>query len=297
MNTVIYADILIVINLIVNYLLLRATSVILGAEHKSFRFLLSAFAGGLFSLIIFVENIPLWVNIAVKFLFISIMILIAYKIRKIGEFLKYFAAFFLCNFAFAGIMLTINILFSSNAVIFKNGIVYFDIGIFTLIVSSLCCYIALSVISRFTKNRMVNNLIYEISMYYEGKYVSSKALLDTGNTLKDGFSGKPVIIAEKHAAEKLIPDNSDITQLKNFRLIPYSTINSGGALPAFLLDKVIVFKGGKEIVLKNVYLAVAEKKIISSDYSALLGTSFFEAINNYDYTKGERKNERNTIGI
>lgn len=297
MNTVIYADILIVINLIVNYLLLRAVTVILNSEHKPLRLLISSTAGGFFSLIIFVENIPVWINAIIKILFLSIMVLLAFKVRKVSDFLKYFAAFFLCNFAFAGIMLAVNILFSANAAIYKNGVVYFDINIFTLIAASVGCYFILSLISRFTRNRMVNNLIYEITLCYGGKNVSAKALLDTGNTLKDGFSGKPVIIAEMETAIKLMPENSDITHLKNFRLVPYATINSGGALPAFLLDRVRIYKDGKEILLDNIYLAVTEKKILSSDYSVLLGTSFFEAINSYNFKKGEKKNEQVSVEV
>ncbi len=66
--------------------------------------------------------------------------------------------------------------------------------------------------------------------------------------------------------------------MKNFRLIPFTTIKNGGALPAFLADKAAVMDKGKWIEADNVYIAVTEKKIISGGYSALLGTPFFDAI-------------------
>lgn len=278
MKTVIYADILIVINLIVNYLLLRATSVILGAKRSSVRFLISSALGGVFSLIIFVENIPFLLNAVIKIVFLSVMVCVAFNIRKLSDFLKNFAAFFLCNFAFAGMMLAINIFVSSEATIYKNGVVYFDIDIITLVGASIGCYAVLSLISKFTRSRMVRNLLYDISVTYNGKSVSGKALLDTGNTLKDGFSGKPVIIAEKHFIGRIIPENADITRMNSFRLIPYSTIHSGGALPAFLADEITVNFEGQKIALRDIYVAVTEKKIVSSDYSVLLGAPFLEAV-------------------
>lgn len=293
MKTVIYADILIVINLIVNYLLLRATSVILGAKRNAVRFLISSALGGVFSLIIFVDNIPPWLNVLVKIIFLSAMVSVAFGIKKLSDFLKYFAAFFLCNFAFAGIMLAVNVFVSPGAAVFKNGVVYFDISIMTLIAASVGCYLVLSIISKFTRSRMVRNLVYDISVSYDGKTVSGKALLDTGNTLKDGFSGKPVIIAEKCFIDKIIPGNSDITKLRNFRLIPYSTISSGGALPAFLAAEVTVVFEGKRITLRDIYVALTDKKVVSSDYSVLLGAPFLEAA--AKHKNDEERREKNDV--
>ncbi len=291
MKTVIYADILVVLNIMVNYLLLRAVSALFGTQRNPVRLLVSSLIGGVFSLIIFIENIPLLLNLILKTLFMSVMVIVAFKTRKISDFLKNSAAFFLCNFAFAGIMLAVNVFISPNAVYYKNGAVYFDVDILTLIALSVGCYVVLSLISRFTRDRMVRNLLYDISVTYGEKTVSGKALLDTGNALKDAFSGNPVIVAEKSFVEKLIGDNADVTVMKNFRLIPYSTINSGGALPAFLADEIRVIFEGKRVVLRNVYVALTEKKIISSDYSVLLGSAFLDAVKNKsDNERREKKN-------
>lgn len=277
LKTVIYADILIVINIIVNYLLLRATAAITGCNFKPTRFLLSACAGGIFSLIIFVDNITFILNLAIKTVFLSAMVLIAFGAKSLKTFLKCFGAFFLANFAFAGIMLGFTVALSPNAAIYKNGVVYFDINIFTLTITSVICYAVLNLISRFTKSRIPQKNIFPIRITYGGKTVEGKALFDTGNTLCDCFSGKPAIITEKDFIS-LLCENTEITDMKNFRLIPFTTIKNGGALPAFLADKAAVMDKGKWIEADNVYIAVTEKKIISGGYSALLGTPFFDAI-------------------
>ncbi len=278
MKTVIYADVLITVNFIINYLLLRAVSVFFSVKHSTIRFLISSFTGGLFSLIIFIENIPGVLSTLINFLFLLFMVFLAFNIKSFKDFFRYFFAFLLSNISFAGIMLAIELLSSTNRIIYKNGVVYFDINFVTLIIASVFCYFVVLLISRFISSRAVNKLIYDIELFYGDKSVCAKALLDTGNNLKEIFSGKPVIVAEKSTAVKIFPEKSDISELKNFRLIPFSTISSGGALPAFLLNKVKVKNGGNFVEVNEVYLAVSDKKIVSSDYSVLLGNAFIDTV-------------------
>ena len=279
LKTVIYADILIVINIIVNYLLLRASAAITGTQFKPVRFLLAAGLGGVFSLVIFIENIPVFLNAVIKILFLASIVLVAFGAKSLKAFLKCCASFFLANFAFAGIMLAISIMFAPESAIYKNGIVYFNINIFTLTVTSVACYAVLSIINRFSKSKTPEKSIYPLRITYGSRTVEGKALLDTGNTLCDCFSGKPAIITEKMFVSHLC-NGSELTEMKSFRLIPFSTIKSGGALPAFLADKAEIMDKGKWIEAKDIYIAVTENKIVSGGYSALLGMPFFDAIDN-----------------
>ncbi len=288
LNTVIYADILVVINIIVNYLLLRASAAITGCDFKAFRFLLSSAAGGLFSLIIFVEHIPFWANIMLKTACLAAMVLIAFNCKSLKAFMKCCAAFFMANFVFAGIMMAICTAVLPNAAIYQNGVVYFDIDILTLTIATILCYCILSLLSRFTKSKTPPKSIYSIRITYEGKTVEGKALFDSGNSLCDCFSGNPVIITEKDFIEPLI-FKKELTETKKFRLIPFSTIQNGGAMPAFLADKAEIFIGKKWIETGGIYIGITEKKIVSGGYSALLGPPFFDFINN------KHANERGRI--
>ena len=278
LKTVVYADILVIINLIINYLLLRASAAVTGSDFKTSRFLLASAIGGAFSLIIYIENIPVVLDIIIKLLFILIMVFTAFGIKSTKAFLKCCAAFFLVNFAFAGIMFAICTMLIPNAAVYQNGIVYFDISLLTLTVSAIICYCVLSIISRLTKSRTPEKSIYSIRIFYDKKSVEGKALFDTGNSLSDCFSSRPVIIAEKDFVQKIC--NKDITEMHGFRLVPFSTIKNGGALPAFLSEKIEICINGEWIEAKEIYIAVTDRKIISGSYSALIGTPFFDTINN-----------------
>lgn len=287
LKTVIYADILVATNMIVNYFLLRSSAALIKCEHKTSRFLISSFAGGIFSLVIFVENMNLFSSAAFKLLTLIILVLIAFKIKSLKVFLKCAGAFFLSNFIFAGIMLAISTAILPNASIYKNGVVYFDLNILTLSVISVICYLIIEIISKFTKSKVPEKCIYDMGIHYEGISVDGKALYDSGNTLCDCFSGKPVIICEKSFLMPLLEGN-ELTEMKNFRLIPFSTIKNSGALPAFMADKVTVQISGINHTAEKIYVAITDKKIISGGYSALVGMPFFDLIDNETISAKEK---------
>lgn len=280
MSSVIYADILVAINMIVNYFLLRACTAVMGADCKTVRIFLSSAAGGFFSMIIFVENIPPLLNAVIKLLFLCLMVAVAFGFKPFKSFIKSCSAFFIANFVFAGLMLAFSVFIAPEKALYKNGIVYFDIDIVTLTVSAFVCYLILTALTRFSRSRSPAESIYELTVTYKGKTATGKALYDTGNTLRDSFSGRPVIIAERSFAEQLFGDGEDVTQQKSFRLIPYSTIRNGGALPAFLAERITLKTPLKTVEAEKIFIAVTERKIVSGEFCALLGTPVADAAEN-----------------
>lgn len=56
------------------------------------------------------------------------------------------------------------------------------------------------------KNRMSKKgLIYEIEIKIENKSIRLKAMLDTGNQLKDPITSIPVVIVEKEKLYEIMP--------------------------------------------------------------------------------------------
>ncbi len=230
-------------------------------------------------MIIFVENIPALLNIFLKIFMLAVLVLTAFGVKSLKAFLKCSGAFFLSNFIFAGIMLALCTAVMPNAAIYKNGVVYFDIDILTLTLSSLACYMILKIITKFTGSKTPEKCIYSIKIFSEYNNVCGKALFDSGNSLCDCFSGRPVIIAEKSFITPLY-HGKDLTEMKNFRLIPFSTIKNGGALPAFMAEKVEIEINSYTVSAEKIYIAVTDQKIVSGGYSALLGTPFFDVVDN-----------------
>ncbi len=289
MSTVIYADILVALNMIVNYFLLRACAAVTGSDCKTVRMFLSSLAGGLFSLIIFVDGIPALINAVIKTSFLCFMVSAAFGFGNLKSFVKNCSAFLVANFGFAGIMLAFSVFVAPQKTLYKNGIVYFDIDIITLTISALICYGILSALTRFSRSRAPAESIYELTVTYNGKTITGKALYDTGNSLRDSFSGRPVIIAERDFAEKLFEENEDITTQKSFRLIPYSTIKNGGALPAFLAENITLKTPLRTTYAEKIFVAVTDGKLVSGGFCALLGTPVMDAVDNNTSDRREKK--------
>lgn len=273
LKTVVYADILIIINFLMNYLLLRANVVLNGSVFKTSRLIVSSIIGSLFSLIIYIENIPSFITPIAKMICMLLMILTAFKISSLKIFIRYYVTFSAVNIIFAGIMLALNVFLFPETALYNNGIVYFDINILSLAFFSIISYIVIYLIKIFTKSKIPDKCIYSIKIFYDNKFVEGDALYDTGNKLCDCFSGKPVIICDKKFIEKLIT-NKKIENMKNYRLIPYSTINGKGAIPAFKAESVEITVSGKCRTANDIFIGITENKIIPGGYSALFGTPF-----------------------
>jgi hypothetical protein len=86
---------------------------------------------------------------------------------------------------------------------------------------------------------------YNIEIYLKGKSYKYTAYLDSGNTLVDNVTGKFVILIDKR---KLL------FNIKEFRLIPYSTISGTSMLKVIKINKLL-FQNNE---YKNVLLGVVD---------------------------------------
>lgn len=94
-----------------------------------------------------------------------------------------------------------------------------------------------------------------VEISYKGKTTYLKAMCDSGNLLVDPISGKPCIIADIAAMEKILPEGmsellkSDRTELlgaedmKRVRVVPARTVSGGGMLYAIKADVIRIDMG------------------------------------------------------
>ena len=96
--------------------------------------------------------------------------------------------------------------------------------------------------------------------------IKVKAIIDTGNRLKDSITGKPVSIISKETAKELWKEIPE----EGIRYIPYCTLEGkGGVLPILTLEKMCLFLEEEVWVLKT-SIAVCEDKIGTGEYEMIL---------------------------
>ena len=248
MKTIVYADLLFLINFIINLVILKTTCIFMKYRPCIWRIFAGALIGGLYAVCFFCPNAKMFYIFPFKILISMLMISITMPGYRIYKFIKSCAVFYLTSFSFAGIILAmIYFTYSKHtaAPVMDSGIFYFKISISTLIVSGLIVYILLWLVSViFTKSKMIGVRKLKIKLGQNECVLS--ALCDTGNLLTDPISNLPVVIADKKSVMPLfpmgIPDTeSGYTSGAKLRLIPYSSLGAKNEMmTGFVPDKVLL---------------------------------------------------------
>ena len=271
----VYADILIGVNILINFLLLMLTGKICKSGYKTWRIVLAAFLGGVFSLYIFLPPHHILIELAVRILISLLITFIAFGFYNLKAFIKTAFSFLCCNMLFGGIVLAVFSIFKPYGIIVNNGMVYFNISPILLISTTLISYFLITLISRFTKQNGNTQHLFKIEIYYNQIKIDALCLLDTGNSLTDTLSDRPVILINKAIANKLLKQELNLhtvtqSKVRGFRVIPYRSVENSGLLPAFKCDYV-------KINNKKIYSCIiAVTNTEFKDYDGLIGEALLE---------------------
>lgn len=277
---VIYADVLFVINLYITYGLLLLTGIITKSSSKRLRLLLSSCFSGFYSLIILVPDISDTVVAVTRIPACLIIVLLAFSFSNKKHFLRLVVGFLAVNFVFAGLMFAMWYFFYPRGMYYNNGVVYFDIDTVSLIVLTAVCYAALKAGEYLLRLKAPSNTIYDLKIYVLGKVYSCRSFLDTGNGLKDHFTGYPVIIVNEASFKEILPedvfDESKLSESRlKFRFIVCSGISGTGLLPSFTPEKVTISSFKESFETSDIVIAVTKTKIKNGNFDAVLPSDIF----------------------
>lgn len=286
----IYVDVVIIENLIMNFIIFFSTAVIMNIKRNYKKMILASAAGGVFSLLSYIAKIDNNLNFAFKFIVSVAMVQIAYSPKNLKILLKELIMFYLTSFTLGGVSFMLlysgeNIWFSTK----KELIVDSYIGKIAILGGIVGGSMIIYAFKKIKGKSNLENLICETIIFYEEKIEKINTILDTGNFLKEPVTGYDVIIVEKDAVKKFLkPDIyqnwKDIIE-GNFkendmklRIIPYSSLgNENGILLGIKVNKVIIKKENENILKENVVLGIYDGKIDkTSKYQGLIGANLLE---------------------
>ncbi len=291
MSGVVYADVLVVVNIYITYLLLKSTALLLRERPDKIRLFLASFSGGLYSLTVLLPESFSFVLALCRVLAAGLFVFIAFGFRSLKLFLKQSLCFLFCSFIFAGLMFALWYFICPSGMYFNGSVVYFDIDILTLVVLTVVCYGFLKLVDLIFRTRSPVNTIYYLTVELQGEELRLKAFLDTGNRLCDPFTGYPVIIANTDSFERLLQGREQSEYFAEFKMsyIFCSTLNGKSMLPAFLPEKINIKGADGYFCSDKVKIALTDEKLIQGQYDAILPVGLFD---NYYEGKDERENEK-----
>ncbi len=266
MKQVIYIDVLIFLNTIITFLLLMASSRLMKIYPSPGRFVIASVLGGFSSLIILAPDMGFLLSILTKLIFSLIIVISAYNPRSVSAIAKETGYFFVVSFIFAGMMLFASSLPGISIVSYNNGTAYINLSFFSLVAACVICYAVTVILGKITKNKTADTLIFNIDITSDGKTINCSAILDTGNSLTDPFTGEGIIIADKFTLAEILPENIKIYLKKGntesaIKLIPCKTVAGSALLPCFRAEKIRINQNGLSHEIKNPQIAVSAQSM------------------------------------
>ena len=238
--TVIYADTLFLLNALVDYLLLLAAARLAGEPLRRGRFALGAALGGGYAVAIFLPGMAFLAHPLCRLASAALMLLLAYGGSR--RLLRQGVLFVALTCAFGGGVVAIGLL-GGTGLSLSGGVFYSALDLKVVLLSAAVCYGVLTLVfQRLVRHSAAGGELVDIKLYLRERSVCLTALIDTGNTLTDPISGRPVMVAEGERAAALFPrehcpSSADLrdpaaalTRLgtgewrSRFRLLPYRSV-------------------------------------------------------------------------
>ncbi len=247
---VIYVDILLAINLAVNYLLLFAAARLSGNAFSRPRGILGAAVGAVYALILLVEVSPLWMVLS-KFAVSALMVLIAVGKSSFFRYLKMLALFYGAGFIFAGAMMAFALLFRPDSFLLENGILYYEIPPGTLVIYACAAFAATELIRRLTERNSSQGFC-ETRIVFRGKSVRAKGFFDSGCCLADLFTDTPVAVCRPETLAGVLPPDyakaaaDPCTGIpEGCRLVPAESLAGRSMILCFRPESIVLRRDGR----------------------------------------------------
>lgn len=289
----IYLDIVLLENIILNYIILLSTAIISKSKIMMNRILISSTIGGIYAILNYFSEKSGIVNIILKIIISIIMVKIAFKEIETRKIFKQVVFFYLTSFTFGGIAFML-LYFVNPQNIIVNG-TYF-VGTYPLKITVLAGgvgFIIITIATQYIKNKITEKtMIYDLEIFFDGKATKIKSMLDTGNLLKEPITNADVIIVEKESLLGIISkdileninnivkgkwiSNNDIYSYK-FRLIPFSSLGrEDGLLLGFKPDYIKIYKE-EEFFRNDIIVGIYNGKLTKSNlYTSLIGLNILK---------------------
>lgn len=301
---IIYADVVFLINFVMDCFILFLTSLIIKRKTNVYVIIMGGFIGSfLYCMLMFYAPMSKYYNQFTALLTFLIPIMFVFKPKDLKSFLKSFLVLNVCAFFVGGVATAL--LFYTNAKNYLGELLSFsvdNVSLKLLIFSCCLSYIVIKIVRLKLSEKMLKKQhIVNVMLKHNNKQCSFNALVDTGNTLKEPTSDKHVIVLEFDIIKEFLPNSikslfyeykdkniekiyeaivicDDVLFINSFRLIPFKSIgNENGLLIGFKAEFIEILDEKKKIELNDIFIAVANFKLTSSDdFNALLNPQIFE---------------------
>lgn len=246
----IYVEYLFAENFITGVIIIYLTGKLCSHKILKKRLIFGGIACGGISFIILLEDMGAFWSVLIKLSFAVCIVAFTYKLKNKKTIIKTGFIFFLITFTLGGITIG-SMYLGGYKGISNNAFVYTEmIGYGQIIIGIVIGILFMETLIIFLKNTIYDNKVYkEVLVEIKQNIFRYKGYVDTGNSLRDPITGKPVAIIGGKAASVL----KEKSEEDRYCIIPYHAIGkASGYLEGIRTDKVTI----NGIEHKNMVIAI-----------------------------------------
>ncbi len=232
-------------------------------------------------------------NLILKFILSTVMIYVPFGPKNIKEIAKMLIFFYLTSFTFGGAALGVIYMVNTGKISIKNGVIIGNYTLKTIFIGIIIAFVIVIVAfklvrAKISKNDLFCNIIIKINK----KSVKTKAMVDTGNLLKEPITNIPVVVVEhkllydvvpKEILENIenilggdlssIPENVKLEYMSKLKVIPFSSLGKqNGMLLGLKADELEVEEKDEIKNIDKIIIGIYNKNLSKKgEYGALLG--------------------------
>lgn len=293
----IYIDIVLLENIIMNYIILFTTAIVLKTKIKYIRIFISSLLGAIYSVIAYIGILKLYSSIIMKILLSILIVYIAFNPQNLKKMWKNLIVFYLISFVFGGVAFALIYVVKPQEILMKNGFFLGTYPLKTVLLGAIIAFLVILIVFKIAKGKFSKKDIFcDLEIKINNKIVKTTAMIDTGNCLKEPITNIPVIVLEHtllyecipkqilNNLEKIIggdfegiPQEIRETYISKLKLIPYSSLGKqNGMLLGIKPEYVKVLTEENEKIISAI-IGIYNKSLTKrGEYRALIGVECIE---------------------
>lgn len=264
---IVYVDVLIFLNIIIDYLLLCLCSSVISQKPKLLRIVIGSVIGGISSLMIFLPKMNPLIEALLSLIFAVIIIFATYWKIPFLKFLKAVFCLYFSSFILAGGLFYVAKYLNLKSIAINNSVIYLNISPILLITLTIIFYFIFFLFSKIFKPKAEYDSICDIELYLKEKSFKENAIIDSGNSYIDYFSNSEVIFCDADIFDLI--KNSQTENDNRFRTMPCSTVTGTQLLEGLRIDKAILYLKNREIELVKPIIIKADGSL-PDEYKCIL---------------------------
>ena len=289
----IYIDVVFLENLVMNSIILVASGIILKKKMKWIRIILASSLGAIYTIIGYISVLEIYSNLILKVILSILIIYIAFNPQTVKQLWKDLLIFYLTSFVFGGVAFALIYVVKPQDILMKNGLFLGTYPLKTVLLAAIVAFIIIIAAFAIVKTKFSKkDMFCDVEVELNNKIIKTRAMIDTGNLLKEPITNTPVIVLEhtllyecvpKEILDNLesilggelvkIPEKVRNEYISKLKLIPFASLGKqNGMLVGIKADSLKIIQDDQEKENKNVIVGIYNKSLTKrGEYRALVG--------------------------